>query len=292
MIILNAISGLLFALFYFPPTFHMKFENRTKMQQLRDFDFIGTILFLAGFVLFLLGLSWGGGVYPWKSAKVISTMVVGGVVLIVFALYESFAKVKEPLLPIHLFKNFSWVVACCLLGLGARLGPPHPWLKALLTFLFGSIYYAMAIIWPEMVAVLYTSDGGASMYAGWLSCCPTLMINVGQIFGGFLAAPIGKTKWQCVSVLTIGGALLGGELAEWMFVRAESRVLTLVSSNRIMRRAHQIHGHRIDRRRLLFHWLERECLPLSFRYRAPRPAGDRNSRRRRGLNPLRHIDSF
>ena len=36
--------------------------------------------------------------YPWKSARVLST-----------------------LLPVHLFKNFSWVAACVLLGLGASL---------------------------------------------------------------------------------------------------------------------------------------------------------------------------
>ncbi|KAK3081178.1 hypothetical protein LTS18_009373 [Coniosporium uncinatum] len=165
MIIINFISGLLFYFFYFPPTFHMKFQERTVMQQLRDFDYVGTVLFVAGFTLFLLGLSWGGG--------------------------ENYAKLKEPLLPIHLFKNFSWVAACILLGLGA------------------SIYYAMAIIWPQMVAVLYTNDGGASMYAGWLSCAPSVMINAGQIVAGFAAEPIGKTKIQCISVLIIGGALIG-----------------------------------------------------------------------------------
>jgi hypothetical protein len=69
----------------------------------------------------------------------------------------------------------------------------------------------MAVIWPQMVAVLYTTDGGASMTAGWWSCSPSLMINAGQIVGGFLAEPIGKTKFQCMTVLTIGGAFLGGE---------------------------------------------------------------------------------
>jgi hypothetical protein len=62
-----------------------------------------------------------------------------------------------------------------------------------------------------MVSVLYTDDGGASMYAGWLSCAPSIMINFGQIVAGFLAEPIGKTKIQCITVLTIGGALLGGK---------------------------------------------------------------------------------
>ncbi|OAG09823.1 MFS general substrate transporter [Paraphaeosphaeria sporulosa] len=189
MIILSFISGLLFFIFYFPPTFEDKFKNKSRGQQIRDFDYIGTVLFIGGFVIFLLGLSWGGSVYPWKSAHVISTMVVGGLVLIAFALWECFAPLKEPLLPMHLFKNVAWVVACVLLGIGAM------------------IYYAMAIVWPSMVAVLYTDDGGASMYAGWLSCMPG-MINGGQIVGGFLAVPIGKTRIQVIVVLILGGSLL------------------------------------------------------------------------------------
>lgn len=48
------------------------------------------------------------------------------------------------------------------------------------------------------------------MYAGWLSCAPSAMINFGQIVAAFLAEPIGKTKIQCITVLTVGGALLGG----------------------------------------------------------------------------------
>ena len=59
--------------------------------------------------------------YPWKSARVLSTLLVGFFVLVAFALWEIFADFKEPLLPVHLFKNFSWVAACVLLGLGASL---------------------------------------------------------------------------------------------------------------------------------------------------------------------------
>jgi hypothetical protein len=47
-------------------------------------------------------------------------MVIGGVTLVVFVLWEMYAKLKEPLLPIHLFKNSEWVVAYIPLGLGAR----------------------------------------------------------------------------------------------------------------------------------------------------------------------------
>jgi hypothetical protein len=130
-------------------------------------------------------------VYPWKDARTLSFLIVGIISLIGFVLWEIFAPLKEPLLPIHLFKKFSWVAAIINLGLGA------------------SVYYAMAIIWPQMVAVLYTDDGGASMHAAWLSCLSGLMIVAGQISAGALAAYIGKTKYQVIVALTVGGALLG-----------------------------------------------------------------------------------
>lgn len=38
-------------------------------------------------LLFLLGLSWGGGQYAWSSGRVIATMVIGVVTLIAFVLY-------------------------------------------------------------------------------------------------------------------------------------------------------------------------------------------------------------
>lgn len=87
----------------------------------------------------------------------------------------------------------------------------------------------MAVVWPSMVAVLYTNDGGASMYAGWLACAPSIMINVGQIVAGFLAEPIGRTKYQCVVVLTIGGALLGGIAAATPDTKSLATGLIIVS---------------------------------------------------------------
>lgn len=192
MIIINFVSGLLFALFYFPPTFHEKFSDRKPIQQLKELDYIGIFLFVAGLFVFLLGLSWGGQQYPWKSAEVIATLVIGGVTMVAFALWETYAKLKEPLLPMHLFTNVGWVVSCVLLGLGA------------------SIYYSMAVIWPQMITVLYSDDSGASMKTGWLACAPTATINLGQIVGGLLAEPLGKTKFQVIAAFTIGGALLGG----------------------------------------------------------------------------------
>jgi hypothetical protein len=133
-----------------------------------------------------MGLNWGGSVWPWSSAHVIATIVVGFVALCLFVLWESVAKLKEPLVPMHLFRNQPWNAATIVSGLGA------------------SIYYAFAIVWPQMVTVLY-SDTSNPMDGPWLSSLVGLCIVLGEIFGGFCAKSIGKLKYQCFAMLLLGG---------------------------------------------------------------------------------------
>lgn len=57
-------------------------------QKLAKIDYIGTLLIVAGLVLVLLGLTFGGVDYPWRSAAVILCFVLGGVLLIIFTYYN------------------------------------------------------------------------------------------------------------------------------------------------------------------------------------------------------------
>lgn len=70
-------------------------------------DVVGIVLFTGGLVVFLMGLSWGGSAYPWDSAHVIATMVVGGCSLVALVLWECFANLSQPLIPMHLFRNIG-----------------------------------------------------------------------------------------------------------------------------------------------------------------------------------------
>lgn len=108
--------------------------------------------------------------------------------MIIFALWECFAPLKEPLLPVHLFRHFTWVSSCINLGIGA------------------AIYYSMAIIWPQIVGGVYADP--TTMYAGYLNCIPGALIVVGMVLGGLLAEPIGKQKFQVIVAFACGGALI------------------------------------------------------------------------------------
>lgn len=188
---INAAALACWVLFYFPPSFQKKHrheEGLTVMYCLKTFDWMGLFLMSGGFLVFLLGMSWGGAVYPWKSAATISSIVIGVVVMVLFVLWEMYAPLKEPLIPMHLFKNRQWVIASLLLGLGA------------------GVYYAFAIIWPMQCSVLYSN--GNMRYLGAISSLVGIGMISGQVTGGLLAAKIGKAKFQCMVVFTIGGTFL------------------------------------------------------------------------------------
>lgn len=68
--------------------------RRTKLLvRLKTIDFGGQFLFLAGFGLVILGLTWGGATYSWDSAAVIVSLAAGFILLIAFANWE---RLMEP----------------------------------------------------------------------------------------------------------------------------------------------------------------------------------------------------
>jgi hypothetical protein len=185
---MNAASTLAFYLCYHPPSFSMKHGSARKREFIKHFDYIGTLVLTLGLLLFLMGLSWGGVLHPWKSAHVICTIVLGGLLVIAFFLWEAYADLKEPLLPLRLLKNKGWNVTVILWALGA------------------AVYYANAILWPSMVATMFAS-GHSNMWAGALSCLP----NCGILFGEYCGAWYKKrTNRQIIVAFTVGATFLGG----------------------------------------------------------------------------------
>lgn len=65
----------------------MLHTRRTAGEQLKRVDAIGMCLFMLGLILLLMGLAWGGSSYPWNSAHVIATIVVGFFTLIGFVFF-------------------------------------------------------------------------------------------------------------------------------------------------------------------------------------------------------------
>jgi MFS family permease len=196
LIAINILALLCWTVFYHPPSWDnlaiKQFgETRDKKNTLRDIDYGGLFLLSSGLLLFLLGISWGGSLYPWKSAAVLCTIIIGGVILVGFVFYEWHCPTPQPLVPLTMFRNTGWVAVLLTLSCAA------------------SMYYAFSIVFPTQVAVLYASESEANQ--GWLKCVITAPPLVGQIVASLLATRIGHIKWQLVFTASIGAALYGGK---------------------------------------------------------------------------------
>lgn len=102
---------------------------------LATLDIFGTILFIFGVGLVILGTAWGGSSYPWTSSEVIAPIAVGGVCFILFFIYEYllepgrlFARIfpkQNPMMPYRIFsrRDTLWLA---ILNFSAGAGTPPP----------------------------------------------------------------------------------------------------------------------------------------------------------------------
>lgn len=88
----------------------MRFRPKNVSQQLRDFDWVGSILFIGSTTSFLLGLTWGGVAYPWSSYHTVVPIVLGAVGIVAFVVQQArFA--ANPIIPLVVFQNRTTVVS-------------------------------------------------------------------------------------------------------------------------------------------------------------------------------------
>ncbi|KAK6200106.1 multidrug-resistance transporte [Scheffersomyces amazonensis] len=73
-------------------------------QELKKFDYIGNLLLIAGCVVFLLALTFGGNNYTWNSAAVILCFVLGGLSLLVFGFWNIYLS-KDQIFPTEIIKT-------------------------------------------------------------------------------------------------------------------------------------------------------------------------------------------
>ncbi|KAI9887005.1 MAG: MFS sugar transporter [Watsoniomyces obsoletus] len=75
-------------MFFFKSPRREKITGMTKMQKFRQFDPLGTALFIPAIVCLLLALQWGGSRYAWGSGRVIALFVVFGLLIIPFIILQ------------------------------------------------------------------------------------------------------------------------------------------------------------------------------------------------------------
>ncbi|KAJ7066111.1 iron permease [Mycena amicta] len=81
---LCGMSFILVALFL-----HVKTPEGSVRSKLAQVDWIGNIIVVIGSGLVIIALTWGGVRYHWNSAHVLSTLIIGFVLIIFFGIYEA-----------------------------------------------------------------------------------------------------------------------------------------------------------------------------------------------------------
>ncbi|TDL26464.1 MFS general substrate transporter, partial [Rickenella mellea] len=81
--------------------------------QLKEVDFIGSILAVAISSLICVAIEMGNKEFPWKSAPIIALFVIGGALIPVFVLYE-LRIAKHPVVDIRLFAISNIPIACLI----------------------------------------------------------------------------------------------------------------------------------------------------------------------------------
>ena len=103
------------AIFFKPPK-HQKQSSTGLRERFNQFDPLGTILFMPAIVCLLLALQWGGSKYHWGSGRIISLLVLFGILITGFVVVQ-FWRGENATVPVRIAKQrsiatSSWFVFC------------------------------------------------------------------------------------------------------------------------------------------------------------------------------------
>lgn len=94
-------------------TARSRWHDKFTLKSLARLDLIGAFLLLASSILLVFGFEEAGARYPWSSAAVLSTLIMGGVLLVAFVVWEKVVSherfVQEPVFPLRLMKDRKFV---------------------------------------------------------------------------------------------------------------------------------------------------------------------------------------
>ncbi|KAI1138016.1 MFS general substrate transporter [Hypoxylon sp. FL0543] len=101
------LGGLVVFLFVFVvrlPVSRLSERPMSLLERVLDIDFVGFLIFATGSIMFLIGLQWGGTVYPWNSPTVIGLMCGGAATFGILGLWFAY-KGDTALLPPRLLRG-------------------------------------------------------------------------------------------------------------------------------------------------------------------------------------------
>ncbi|KAG7131003.1 Efflux pump dotC like protein [Verticillium longisporum] len=181
-------------------------RNTTVKEEFLKFDYLGTVLISGGTTTLVLGLQWGGNIFPWGDAKVIGTLVGGFAMIVLFYVSVHFA--KDPLIFPSMFKSRTLI---CLFIAEFFFG----------VTLLGTMYYV-----PQFFQLVF---GDTAILSG----VGLLPMMLGLIIGNPIAAWV-TSKYGVTIINAVVGAgleiLACGLMTRWNAntPRAEAIVVLII----------------------------------------------------------------
>ncbi|GKT46051.1 trifunctional nucleotide phosphoesterase protein YfkN [Colletotrichum spaethianum] len=175
------VSTWVYFLCYFPPSCkQLNVGGGTKLQMAKTVDIVGILLFVSGCVLTMLGFSWVGAEYQWRSKEVRGTIIGGFASYFLFFIYA--------LMPPKLFKNRYYFALAT-------------------NALFASMtYFILYVSWPIVVAKVF---GGNSYYISWQIGMLGILFLIGMAIAGISIANGTRTKSHCLMAASVAVVFVG-----------------------------------------------------------------------------------
>jgi len=192
-------------------------------------DYAGAGLLAISVVSLLLATVWGGVEYPWSSGTIIGLFISSAIAALLFVWRET--KAKEPIIPLHLFKNGIFSVT------------------TVLSLLIGLVMFGAIIFLPQYQQLV---RGDSATKSGLMLLPLVVGIMSASLSSGRIISKIGRYRFFPISgtiIVTLGFFLFShitattnrAILGVWMFVLGFGigqvmPVLTLAVQNAVERK--------------------------------------------------------
>ncbi|KAL8767360.1 MAG: hypothetical protein Q9209_006123 [Squamulea sp. 1 TL-2023] len=97
------------ALVLLPLFLNLKVDRSSAVSKLKRVDWLGIFLLMVGLTCFVLALAWGGQMFPLSSWQTIFPLIIGLLVLLLFAVHERYP--EEPVISPRLFLRATSSIA-------------------------------------------------------------------------------------------------------------------------------------------------------------------------------------
>jgi MFS family permease len=168
-------------------------EQKPKLKSWKDLDPLGTVLFLPSITCLLLALEWGAVEYAWGDPQIVALLVVFGVCLVAFGLWQYITRATTATIPTRILLQRS--VAC----------------GGLSQFCVGAAMLSVCLYIPLWFQAI---QGVSAMQSGIRMIPLVLSVVVGSISSGGLVQRLG----YYVPFMIVGACLMAvgsGLITTW-----------------------------------------------------------------------------